>query len=377
MSGTQGRASVTDATIDDLSVEVYTVPTDSPEADGTMTWDKTTMVLVRARSGDTEGIGYTYASPACRPLIEGALRDQVLHRSALDTTGAWVAVQRQLRNIGRPGIGSCALSAIDIALHDLKGRLLGVPVADLLGRCFEDVKVYGSGGFTTYDDERTVEQMRHWAKEQAIPRVKLKIGESWGSREQRDLHRVELVRSVVGDEVEVFVDANGGYTVGQAVRMGRRYDALGVIWFEEPVSSDDLAGLHEIRGQITADVAAGEYGYDLVYFDRMIDARAVDCLQVDVTRCGGYTEWFRIAAVAAGSGLQVSAHCAPNLAAHPGVATPNVRHLEWFHDHVRIEELFFEGTLDPQGGTVTPSRERPGLGLTLRTDEAARYAVRE
>jgi L-alanine-DL-glutamate epimerase-like enolase superfamily enzyme len=142
------------------------------------------------------------------------------------------------------------------------------------------------------------------------------------------------------------------------------------------VSSDDLAGLSRVRSASAADVAAGEYGYDLVYFARMVEAQAVDCLQVDVTRCGGITEWLRVAALAAARNLEVSAHCAPNISAHAALATPNFRHVEWFVDHHRIESVFFDGVLDPAGGTVRPSMADTGHGMRLRPDAASRYRVR-
>jgi L-alanine-DL-glutamate epimerase-like enolase superfamily enzyme len=217
-----------------------------------------------------------------------------------------------------------------------------------------------------------VEQLTGWT-EQGIPRVKIKIGESWGSRVDRDLARARLARETIGDAAELYVDANGGYSVGQAVRMGRAFDDLGVTWFEEPVSSDDLAGLRQVRSQITADVAAGEYAWSLVEAQRLCAAQAVDCLQADATRCGGYTEWLRIAAVAAAHHLEISGHCAPHLHAHVAAATPNLRHLEWFHDHVRIEQMFFDGTLDPAGGAIRPDPAAAGNGLTLRRDAAERY----
>ena len=148
---------------------------------------------------------------------------------------------------------------------------------------------------------------------------------------------------------------------------------LDVRWLEEPVSSDDLDGLREVRDAVAADVTAGEYGYDLTYFRRMCAAGAVDCLQADVSRCGGITDWLRVAAVAASYGLEISGHCAPHLHAAVATAVPNLRHLEWFHDHVRIENMFFDGTLDPVGGTIRPDPDAPGLGLTLRTADAERY----
>ncbi|WP_235022689.1 enolase C-terminal domain-like protein [Amycolatopsis alkalitolerans] len=204
--------------------------------------------------------------------------------------------------------------------------------------------------------------------------MKIKIGESWGSEERRDLDRIAAAREAIGPDVELYVDANGGYERKQAARVGRAMAEWDVRWFEEPVSSDDIDGLREIRDSVTAEVTAGEYGTDIFYFRRMCQAGAVDCLQIDATRCGGYTEWFRAAAVAASFGLTVSGRCAPHLHAAVAAATPNVRHLEWFHDHVRIENALFDGCLDPTGGEVTPDASRPGHGLTFRHAAAERYA---
>ncbi|MGI8761094.1 MAG: enolase C-terminal domain-like protein [Jatrophihabitantaceae bacterium] len=359
--------------VDSVDVSVYTVPTDAPEADGTLSWDSTTMVLVQARGGDTVGTGWTYGPSACATMITDKLADIVTGRDAMDVGGAFDAMVKAIRNAGRPGAVGYAISAIDVALWDLKARLLDLPLHRLLGAVREEVPVYGSGGFTAYDERQLREQLGHWAGAQHIPRVKIKIGESWGTDVARDLERMHQARAIVGDEVELFVDANGGYNRKQAIRVMRAAADLDVRWYEEPVSSDDLDGLREIRDAVRPDVTAGEYGYDLYYFRRMCAAGAVDCLQADVSRCGGITEWLRVAAVAASYGLQVSGHCGPHLHAHVAAATPNLRHLEWFHDHVRIESMFFDGTLDPSGGVVRPDPSAPGNGLTLRGSDAERF----
>jgi len=218
-------------------------------------------------------------------------------------------------------------------------------------------------------------QLGGWVSGQRIPRVKIKIGESWGTDEVRDLARMRQARETVGGGAELFVDANGGYGRKQAIRVMAAAADLDVRWFEEPVSSDDLDGLREVRDAVAADVAAGEYGWDLPYFRRMCAAGAVDCLQADASRCGGITEWLRAAAVAASHGLEVSGHCAPHLHVHAAAAIPNFRHLEWFHDHVRIESMFLDGTLDPSGGSIRPDPGRPGLGLTVRSAGAEPYRV--
>jgi L-alanine-DL-glutamate epimerase-like enolase superfamily enzyme len=207
-----------------------------------------------------------------------------------------------------------------------------------------------------------------------IPRVKIKIGESWGRAEQRDRERVARARRSIGDTRDLYVDANGGYTRKQAIRMARHLDEHGVTWFEEPVSSDDLAGLAQIRAAVAPEVTAGEYGYTLAYFGNMLGAGAVDCLQADATRCGGITVWLRAAALAEAAGLELSGHCAPHVHAHAAAAIPNLRHLEWFYDHTRIEDLFFDGTLDPHGGNIRPGADgAPGHGLILRAEQAEKY----
>ncbi|WP_407648846.1 enolase C-terminal domain-like protein [Actinacidiphila epipremni] len=356
-----------------LRAAVLTVPTEAPEADGTLAWAETTLVAVHAEAAGVTGLGWTYGSPAAAAVVGAHLAPAVTGRSAWDVPAANEAMTRAVRNAARPGIAGHAISAVDIALWDLKARLLELPLVTLLGAARDEVPVYGSGGFTTYDEQRQDRQLREWTEGAGIPRVKIKVGESWGAAEQRDRRRISAARRSAGD-AELYVDANGGYTAKQAVRLGSHLDAEGVTWFEEPVSSDDLPDLARVRDAVRADVTAGEYGYTLAYFERMLAAGAVDCLQADVTRCGGVTVWLKAAALAEARGVQISGHCAPHLHAHAAAAVPNLRHLEWFHDHVRIERDLFSGALDPAGGAVRPGRDgAPGHGMALRADAAERY----
>jgi L-alanine-DL-glutamate epimerase-like enolase superfamily enzyme len=370
------RRTRVDLPVGRLEATAYTIPTDRREGDGTITWDSTTWVIVRVATDDPSaptGLGWTYAPAAAARLVDDLLAPMVTGLSALDVGGSWRAMVRSVRNAGNPGLVSMAISAVDTALWDLKARLLDLPLHRLFGAVRDDVAVYGSGGFTTDPETLLRDQLRGWV-DQGIPRVKIKIGESWGTKVRRDLERVAVARQTIGPDVELFVDANGGYDAQQAVRLARRLDELGVVWFEEPVSSDNHVGLRRIRASIDPDVAAGEYGDGLGYFAHLLGADTVDCAQVDVTRCGGYTEWLRIAALAAAYGLDVSGHCAPTLSAPVAMATPNMRHLEWFEDHVRIEGRFLEGFPDPGGGSITPD-ESPGHGLALRDDDLATYRV--
>ena len=356
-----------------LSAEAYQVPTDAPEGDGTLAWSATTLVLVRAEADGRTGIGWTYGPAAAVAVVTELLAPVVVGLDPDDVPAAWTAMQRQLRNAGRPGVAGLALSAADCAVWDLKARRHDLPLARLIGTARRQVPVYGSGGFTTYDDEQQHRQLAGWAHEQGIPRVKIKIGESCGTEVGRDLARMAAARRTIGDGVELYVDANGAYQRKQAIRVAHAAADLDVRWYEEPVSSDDLAGLGLVRDHVLPDVAAGEYGFDLVYFHRM--APYVDCLQIDVTRCGGISEFLRIAAVADAAGLQVSGHCAPHQHLPVAAATPNLRHLEWFHDHVRIESMLFDGVQPATGGAARVPLDRPGNGVEFRADGAERYRV--
>ena len=355
-----------------LTPSAYRFPTDAPESDGTFAWDSTTAVVVEASAGGHTGLGYSYTHHAAAVLVRDMLADVVRGRDALDVQGAWEAMNREVRNIGRPGLASCAIAAVDAALWDLKGRLLGTSVVALLGAVREGVMAYGSGGFTSYDDSRLAAQLGGWARE-GLRAVKMKIGRE----PARDGARMRVAREAIGPDVALFIDANGAYGAKPALRAAEEGAAVGVRWFEEPVSSDDLDGLRLLRerGPAGMDIAAGEYGFDELYFRRMLDAGAVDVLQADATRCGGITGFLRAGALCAARSVPLSAHTAPSLHAHPACALGVVRHVEHFHDHARVERLLFDGALAPVHGDLVPDRTRPGLGLELKRADAARYAV--
>lgn len=360
--------------VTDVRVRALRIPTDAPEADGTASWDATTIVLVTVTAGEATGLGYTYTASAAARLIEEELAPVVRGRRLSDLPAIGEDLRRALRNAGLPGIGSCAVSALDVALWDARARALGLPLVELLGRVREAAPAYGSGGFTTYDDERLRSQLAGFAG-LGCAAVKLKVGEARGTRVERDLERVAIAREAVGERVGLFVDANGAYGPGQARAVERELRRWRVSWFEEPVSSDDPRGLASVRRASRAEIAAGEYVYRAADAVALLSAGAVDCLQLDVTRCGGISGWQRIAAVAEAAGVPVSAHCAPQLAAHVGCATAGFRHLEHFHDHARIEGALFTGTLPVVEGALRPDAERAGHGLGLADAAEAAAAL--
>jgi L-alanine-DL-glutamate epimerase-like enolase superfamily enzyme len=356
-----------------IETRVYRVPTDGAEADGTLQWDSTTMVTAEVIAGGRSGFGYSYTDAAAKSVIDEVLAPALLERDALSIPALWSAMVARVRNLGWRGICATAISAVDVALWDLKARIFGVPLVQLFGAERDAVPVYGSGGFTSYAEERLTAQLSDWVHKDGCSAVKMKIG---SASVDDDLRRMRGAKEAIG-RAGLMIDANGAYDRKQALAVAEHAAALGVEWFEEPVSSDDLEGLRLLRDRAPApvEVAAGEYGYESFYFRHILEAGAVDVLQVDATRCCGYTGFMRAAALADAHTIPVSAHTAPALHLPVCCAIPRLRHIEWFHDHVRIERIMFDGAPVVSGGAIAPERTRLGHGLSFKRADAERFAA--
>jgi L-alanine-DL-glutamate epimerase-like enolase superfamily enzyme len=358
--------------ISEVRVQAYKVPTDRPEADGTIAWDSTTLVVVEVEAGGKVGLGYTYSGACIAGLIRERLAKEITGKDAMSPQAVFAAMQRSVRNLGREGLAATAISAVDTALYDLKARLLDLPLVRLLGERRDSIPIYGSGGFTSYSDEELKQQLGGWVAQDGCGFVKMKIG----SQPERDPHRVAIAKRAIGD-ASLFVDANGAFGPKQAIAMASTFAEQHVAWFEEPVSSDDLPGLTEVRHQAPAgmEVAAGEYAYTTDYVREMLEAGAVDVQQADATRCGGFTGFLQIAALCDAFHVDLSGHCAPALHLHVACAAPRMRHLEWFHDHVRIERMLFDGAPMLVDGALEIDATRAGLGLELRAADLLDLAL--
>ena len=363
-------------TIRSGTARAYTIPTDAPEADGTIAWSSTTLILVELHADTHVGIGYTYAHRASAMVAKELMEKHCLGRDPFDTNAFFGEMRRAQRNYGGEGIAAAALSAVDIALWDLKAKLLQQPLAKLLGPVRSAAPVYGSGGFTTYNDRQLAKQLSGWA-EHGIKAVKMKIG----THPEQDPHRMAIARESIGSAAGLFIDANGAFSRKQALYFAELARAeCDVTWFEEPVSSDDLAGLHLLRNRAPAgmDIAAGEYGWNTTYLKKMIDAEAVDVIQADATRCGGVTGFMEAAAIADAHPLPLSAHCGPTIHMHLACAARPLRHVEYFHDHVRIESMLFDGFCTAQpDGYMHPDFSRPGLGIEFKQQDAEQFSEKD
>ena len=358
--------------VESVEVTAYRVPGEQVESDATLEWDAMTLVLVEVTAGGETGLGYTYSDKAAAVLVSDKLAGVLKGRSAFATRECWYEMIHATRNLGRPGIVSCAIAACDIAMHDLKAKLLGVPAVELMGRRRHEAELYGSGGFTSYSEGELVEQLGRWAGE-GFSMVKMKVAR----QTDQDVSRVTTARKAIGEEVRLFVDANGGYDAKQALDFAWAYAEHGVSWFEEPVSSNDLDGMRLVRerGPAGMEIATGEYGYDTGYFRRLCEARALDVMEADATRCAGFTGFLLADAVADAFEIPLSSHCAPAAHLHCCCAALQLRHMEWFHDHVRIEHMLFEGAPEPRDGFIAPDFSRPGIGISLKRADAEPYRI--
>lgn len=354
-----------------MAVSAWRVPTDAPESDGTFSWNATTFVAVELQAAAQTGIGWSYTS-AGAAAVATDLAPCVVGRDVAATGDIELDMARAVRNVGRPGIGGSAIAAVDFALWDLRAKLLQVPVIELLGRVRDAIPAYGSGGFCSYSAQELADQLGGWA-DAGMAMVKMKVGRA----PDEDVKRVQTARRAIGAEVELFVDANGAYSVQQALDWANRYAEYDVTYFEEPVSSDDLDGLRRVRDGSPPgmDIAAGEYNWTVFDARRMLSAQAVDILQIDATRCAGVSGFLASAALSEAAPLPLSAHTAPTLHASLSCCATAARHVEYFHDHVRIEQMFFDGALTPEHGLLRPDPSRPGFGVEFKRADAEPYLV--
>jgi L-alanine-DL-glutamate epimerase-like enolase superfamily enzyme len=356
-----------------LQVSAYKIPTATPESDGTIAWDSTTLVLVELKAAGKIGIGYSYTDAATAYLIEHSLKHLVIGKSILKAAAITQTLISAIRNNGNCGTSMMAVAAIDNALWDLKAKFLNIPLCQLLGKVNDSMLLYGSGGFTSYSDKQICQQFETWAA-RGINHFKMKVGREL----HKDKHRIKEARKAIGDKAGLFVDANGAYTIKQAIEKANEFSDYNITWFEEPVTSDNVKGLRFIREHTVngINIAAGEYGYNLPYFENILHERAVDVLQADATRCGGITDFLKAGILCEARQLPFSSHCAPSQHLHAAMSLPSFYIAEYFFDHARIEELLFDGFIQPKQGCMKPDENRPGIGLEFKHKDAEKYKIK-
>jgi L-alanine-DL-glutamate epimerase-like enolase superfamily enzyme len=360
--------------ITDLTTSLLQIPSAQPLGDATATWNLLggCFAHIRTNAG-LEGLGWSGASSAIREVIEHNLKPIIVGSDPLEIERLWDRMFSSVRSIGRKGAALCAISAVDIALWDLKAKMLGLPLYKLLGPYTDSVPVYGSGGWTTLSDAELVNEMAGYVQ-RGFTHVKMKVGRNFGSCEADDIRRLALVRKALGADVGIYVDANGGYRAKQAISIAKRFEEYGVSLFEEPVIADDIEGLSVIAKSTTIPIAAGENEYTKYGFKDLIARGGVDVVQPDVGRVGGVTEWLKVAHLAEAFNLPVAPHAMQLVHLHLACATPNLMKVEVIGVQEDYSRELFQEIPPHNGGMWAPFPDKPGLGVELRQDAVARFA---
>jgi L-alanine-DL-glutamate epimerase-like enolase superfamily enzyme len=353
-----------------VDVHLVALPVAAGFADATRKVECVGYTIVRVRTDQgLEGIGLTYhevGGEATRSLIQYDIAPKIIGRDPMDTEVIWNELFNYLRGVGRKGLTFCAISAVDIALWDLKGKILDLPLYRLLGGGRTKVPVYASGGWTSYDDDELVAEMQDMVG-QGYTHIKFKVGVDGAMNPQRDALRVRKVREAVGPEVRLLLDANNCWDAATAVKFANIVREYDIFLFEEPVLADDIPGLARFRRGTDIPLATGEHEYTKFGVRDLILAEAADIVQVDGARAGGFTEMLKIAAMTQAWNLKIAPHAMEHMHLHLVSVAPNALFLERLRLFENVTNAVFIDPPMPVAGHMDIPQE-PGLGLRLNME---------
>lgn len=345
--------------IDDCSVSLYGIPNEESLDDATQSFDRLELVVATLTTTDgVEGTGFTYTigrgGSAIAHLLESTIAPMVVGEPAAPRT-----VRDTIRSgttfVGREGISELAIAAVDIALWDVLGKRAGLPLYEFLGGERSPVPMYQTdGGWLQYDEETLVANAERIAAEGFVG-MKMKVGRSPAEDEQR----IRAVREALPADVDLMIDGNCSYTVGEARLLANRISDLEIGWFEEPLEKGDYAGYADLRSKVDVPIALGENLYNETQFSQVVDRNAADVLQPDVCRVGGITPWLAVANAAGTHGIPISPHYVEPLHAHLAVPFNAVPYIE---RHSTVLDNVIATPVTPEDGTYTPPAD-PGHGI--------------
>ncbi len=353
-----------------VDVHLVASPVRAGFADATRKVETVGYTIVRVTTDQgLEGVGVTYhevGGEATRSLIAHDIAPRLAGRDPFETEALWAEFYAYLRGAGRKGLAFCALSAVDIALWDLKGKILGMPLYRLLGGNNPMVAVYASGGWTSFSDDELAANSK--AKiERGYSIVKVKVGVEGGRNPRRDLRRIRMVRAAIGPDAGLLLDANNCWDAATAIQFANNVRDCDIMFFEEPVFADDIPGLARFRRGTDIPLATGEHEYTKFGVRDLVLHEAVDVVQVDVTRVGGYTEVLKVLAITQAWNLKFAPHAMEHLHLHLVAAAPNAMFVERLDIFEKITGEVFTNAPVPKDGTMEIP-DRPGLGLDLNLD---------
>ncbi|MCI9296256.1 MAG: mandelate racemase/muconate lactonizing enzyme family protein [Lachnospiraceae bacterium] len=361
--------------IKDVKVHLVSMPVKGGFADATRKVESIGYTIVKITTEDgVEGFGVTYhevGGEATKLLIEKNIAPRIMDKDPFETEVIWQDLVQYLRGVGRKGLMFCALSAVDIALWDIKGKILDMPLYRLFGGNQTKVPVYGSGGWTSYTDEELVEEMKMIVS-RGYQMVKFKVGYDGGRKPLRDVERVRKVRDAVGPDVEIMLDANNCWDAATGARFANMVKDYNILFLEEPVYADDIPGLVRYKQSTDLPLATGEHEYTKYGARDLIINGAADIVQLDGTRAGGFTEMLKIAALTQAWNLKFAPHAMENIHIHLVSACSNALFLERLLLFEEITGNVYINPPQPVNGYMEIP-DLPGLGLQLNMDFIKEY----
>jgi L-alanine-DL-glutamate epimerase-like enolase superfamily enzyme len=356
--------------IERIETGYYRLPLEPMGDAGHGAIDSEELVTVKLRAEGLEGHGYAYTigrgGAAIQAVIDHDLAPLLVGEDASDVEGLWDLMWQRLLYVGRGGLASFAVAGIDVALWDLRGLGRGEPLYRLFGAEAREIPAYGSGVDLPKSLDDLLRQTEGFM-ERGLPGVKVKVGRPEGDDEER----VGAVRKLVGDDVDLMVDANMAWDAETALERGKRLEEVGIYWYEEPSIPEDVAGHARLVRELEAPIAVGESLHSPHEFRRYVDEGAVEVLQIDPITNGGITASLEALKMADGAGLKTSSHYTDELSAHLLCASENPVYLE---KHAFALDGYLEEPQKVVNGSVRPT-ETPGTGL--RFDEEALAPFRE
>ena len=359
-----------------LETRVVKLPLDEPLANGPTAPGATqSFVTLRLFTDEgVEGIGISFfgggaMSAALKAAIDG-LGGLTVGENPMFIEFIVQKLRAAAQQSGPGGIFTLALSAIDIALWDIRGKVLNQPVSTLLGGFRDKVPTYASGALMRGFPLAHVEKAAARLVDKGFRQMKTQLALPGDTNPEKEIERIRVVREAVGYDIDLMCDINQRWDVRQAISIGKRVDEYRLFWLEDVVAHDDYPGLAAVADALTTPIAAGEYVYGLVPFRHMLEARSVDIVMVDVLRAGGISQWVKIAGMAEAFNLPIVNHLAPEISVHLVAAVPNgltVEYMPW------SSKLFREVPQPVNGELTVP--DKPGLGLEFDADALKRYGV--
>ncbi len=358
-----------------LRTHVVRLPADEPLADAPENPSATrpTVVLELGTDDGVEGVGFTFLGAGLTRSLHAAVEDLgalAIGSDPLCVEGIVSKLAAAAGGAGPAGIYTLAVAAIDIALWDIRGKALGLPLWKLLGGSGAPVPAYASGALMRGLSLDAALASAGRLVDRGHRAMKMQLALPGDTTVRREVARATLIRERIGPDVDLMCDINQRWGVDQAIAIGRRLEPVGFAWLEDIAAHDDYAGLARVATALATPLAGGEYVYGITPFRHMLEAGSVDIAMIDPFRAGGITPWLKIAALAQAFNVPVVSHLAPEIAVHLVGSVPNGMTVEYMPWSVRL----FESVPVPVAGMLAMPAA-PGLGLALDRDALARFAA--